>query len=76
MNQAVFVEYNITVQLYVKRWLKLTISSTIISSYLVKFIKHNKSSTAFLDEIVIIFSPFCLPGTTYIISSTNIRIEL
>ena len=31
--------------------------STLTSSYFAKFMKHNKSNTAFLHEIVIIFSP-------------------
>ena len=29
--------------------------STLISSYFAKFMKHNKSNTVFLHEIVIIF---------------------
>ena len=35
----------------------LIILSTLISSYFAKFMKHNKSNTVFLHEIVIIFSP-------------------
>ena len=34
--------------------------------------KHNKSNTAFLHEIVIIFSPIYLSGATYVISSFNL----
>ena len=33
--------------------LKLTMLSAIISPYLLKFIKHSKSDTAFLHEIII-----------------------
>ena len=56
MNQMVFVLYSGAIKLYAKRDLKLTKLSAIISPYLVKFMKHSKSNTAFLHEIVIIFS--------------------
>ena len=38
--------------------------------------KHNKSNTAFLHEIVIIFSPIYLSEATYVISSFNLMTEL
>ena len=38
--------------------------------------KYNKSSTAFLREIVIIFSPIYLSEATYVISSFNLMTEL
>ena len=49
--------------------LKLTRLSAVISPYLAKFMKHNKSNTAFLREIVIIFSPIYLSEAIYVISS-------
>ena len=50
--------------------------SALISPYLAKFMKHNKSNTAFLHEIVITFSPVYLSETTYVISSFKLRKEL
>ena len=47
----------------------LTRLPAISSPYLAKFMKHNKSITAFLREIIIIFSPIYLPKSTYVISS-------
>ena len=38
--------------------------------------KHNKWNTAFLHEIVIIFSPIYLSETTYVISSFNLMTQL
>ena len=38
--------------------------------------KHNDSNTAFLHEIVIIFSPIYLSEATYVISSFNLMAEL
>ena len=55
---------------------KLSRLSSIISSYLDKLIKHNKSNTAFLNEIVILFSLFYSTETTYVISSFTLRTEL
>ena len=46
----VFVLYSETCDL------KFTRLSALISPYLVKFMKHNKSNTASLHETVIIFS--------------------
>ena len=57
MNQIVFLLYSGTIQLQVERDLKLTRFSANISLYLAKFMKHNKSNTTFVHEIVIIFSP-------------------
>ena len=70
----VFVLYSGIIQFWAKRYLKLTRfgKSAIISLYLATFIKHNKSNTAFLHDIVIIFSPFYLSETTYVISSFNL----
>ena len=34
--------------------------------------KHNKSNTAFLLEIVIIFSPICLSEAAYVISTFSL----
>ena len=62
-----------TIQPYAGRNLKLTRLSAIISPYLATFIKHSKSNTAFLREMVIIFSPFYLLETTYVISSFNLN---
>ena len=44
----------------------------IISPYLAKFLTHNKLNAAFLHEFVIIFSPFLLLKTTYVISAFNL----
>ena len=37
---------------------------------------YNKSNTAFLHEIVIIFSKIYLSEATYVISSSNLTTEL
>ena len=55
--------------------LKLTRLSVIISSYLAKFMEHNKLYTTFVHEIVIIFSPIYSSEVTYLISSFNLRIN-
>ena len=55
MNQMVFLLYSGTIQPYAERDLKLTRLLAIISPYVAKFMKHNKSKTAFLHEIVIFF---------------------
>ena len=65
-----FVWYIGTTQLKARGDLKLTKLSAIISPYLAKFIKHNK---LLLHEMVIIFSSFYLPETTYVISSFSLR---
>ena len=52
----VFLLYSGLIQPHAERDLKLTRLLAIISSYLAKFMKHNKSKTAFLHEIVIFFS--------------------
>ena len=71
MNQIVFVLYSGTIRFQSERDLKLNIFSALISTYLAKFMKHNKSNTAFLHEIVIIFIPIYLSEATYVISSDN-----
>ena len=38
--------------------------------------KHNKSNTVFLHDIVITFSPIYLSDATYVISSLNLMTEL
>ena len=54
--------------------LKLPRMSVIICPYLANFITYNKSNTAFLHEILIIFfSRFYKSQTTYVISSFNLR---
>ena len=68
MNQMAFVLYSGTIQFQVERDLKLTRSSAVISPCLAKFMNHNKSNTAYLHEIVIIFSPIYLSEATYVIS--------
>ena len=75
MNQLVLVLYSGPIQFYAERDLKLTRFSSLISPYLSKFMKHNKSNTAFLREIVIIFSPIYLSEETYMISSFSIMAE-
>ena len=55
--------------------LKLTRLSAIISPYLTKFIKHNKSSTVFSHEIVIIFSPLFLSVRIYGISLFSLKVN-
>ena len=65
----VSVLYSGTVQFLAECDLKLTKLSALFSLYLAKFMKQNKSSTAFLhDEIVIIFSPIYLLEATYVTS--------
>ena len=56
--------------------LKLTRLLRLISPYLAKFMKRNKSNTVFLGEIVIIFSPIYLSEATYVISLFNLMTEL
>ena len=48
MNQVVFVLYSRKIQFYVERDLKLARFPAIISPYLAKSVKHNKSNAAFL----------------------------
>ena len=55
MNQMVFLLYSETIQFQAERDLKLTRLSAHISPYLAKFMKHNKSNTAFLHEIMLLF---------------------
>ena len=69
-----FTLYNGTIQLYAERNLKFTRLSTIISPYIAKFKKHNKSNTVFLHGIVITFSPIYLSEATYVISSFKVRL--
>ena len=59
------VLYGGTIQFYTERDLKLTILSALISPYLAKFMKHNKSNAAIWSEIVINFSPIYLLEATY-----------
>ena len=61
----VFVLYSGTIKLKVDRDVKLIRLSTIISPYLAKFMKHNKSNTKFVHEIVVIFCPVYLSEATY-----------
>ena len=49
--------------------LKLTRLSALISPCLTKLMKHNKSNTTFLREIVIMVSLIYLSEATYVISS-------
>ena len=63
----VFVLRSGTVQLLAERDLKLVRFSAIISPYLAKFMKHNKSNTAFVHEIVNFFSPIYLSEATYVL---------
>ena len=67
-----FVLYSGPIQFKAERDLKLTRLSALISPYLAKFVKHNKSNTAFLCEIVTIFSPIYLLEVTYVISSKSL----
>ena len=67
-----FVLYSGPIQFKAERDLKLTRLSALISPYLAKFVKHNKSNTAFLREIVTIFSPIYLLEVTYVISSKSL----
>ena len=64
----VFTLHSGTIQPKAERFLVLTRLLGIISPYLVKLIKHNKSNTALLHEIVTTFSPFCLSDTTNVIN--------
>ena len=50
MIQMVLVLNSGTIQLYAELDLKLARLSTIISLYVAKFMKHNKSNAAFLHE--------------------------
>ena len=60
MNHMMFVLCSGAIQLWRERDLKLTTLSAIASSYyLVKCMKHNKSNTALLYEVIIIFSAIC-----------------
>ena len=59
MNQVVVVLYSGTIQFWAERDLLLSKFLAFISPYLTKFMKHNKSYTAFLRKIVI-FSPIYL----------------
>ena len=72
----VFVLYSGKKQLLVELDSKLTRLPCVTSLCLAKFVKHNKSNTAFLHKIIIIFSPFYLSEATYVISSFNMRTEL
>ena len=72
MNQIEFVLHRATVQRQAERDLKLHRLSIITSPYLVKFKKHNQSNTTFLHVVLIIFSPFYLSETTYVISLFNL----
>ena len=75
----VFVLYRGTIQFYVERDWILTRLSAIISHYLTKFMKHDKSNTAFLHEIVNIFSlisAIYLSEVTYVISSFILMTKL
>ena len=76
MNQLVFVWYSGTIQPKAEHDLKLTRLSVLLLLFLAKFMKHDKSNAAFLLEIVIIFSPICLSGATYVVSSFNLMTEL
>ena len=71
MNQVVVVLYSGIIQFWAERDLLLTKLLALISPYLTKFMKHNKSYTAFLRKIVI-FSPIYLWEVTYVISSFNL----
>ena len=75
MNQVVVVLYSGTIQFWAERDLLLTKFLAFISPYLTKFMKHNKSYTAFLRKIVI-FSPIYLREVTYVIRSFNLMIKL
>ena len=59
------VLYGGTIQFYTERDLKLTTLSALISPYLAKFMKHNKSNAAIWSEIVINVSPIYLLEATY-----------
>ena len=76
VNQLVLVLYSGTIQFQAERDLKLTRLSALTCPHLVKFLKHSKSGTAFLREIVIIFAPIYLSEATYVVSSFNLMTEL
>ena len=76
MNQLVLVLYSETILFHAERDLKLARLLALISFYLAKFMRHNKSNTAFLRVIVTIFSPIYLSEATYVISSFNLMTEL
>ena len=61
--------YSGTIPFEAERDLKLTRLSALISPYLTKLMKHNKSNTTFLREIVIMVSLIYLSEATYVISS-------
>ena len=63
--------YRGTIQFQVERDLNLTRLSALISPYLANFMKHNKSNTTFLHEIVIIFSSIYFSDATYLIQSND-----
>ena len=71
MNQVLLSLVD-AIQLEAESDLKLTRLAAIISPYLSKFITHTKLNAAFLYEVVVIFSPFYLLETTYVISSFNL----
>ena len=71
----VFVLYSGTIQFLAERDLKLTRLSAIISPYLVKFMKHNKSNAAFLQDMVYVFSRIYLSEANYVICSFNLITE-
>ena len=48
----------------------------MISRYLAKFMKHDKSNTVLSRDLVIIFSPMYLSEAAYVISSFSLRTEL
>ena len=76
MNQMVFVLHNGTIQLLLESDLTFARLSAIISPYLAKFMKHEKSNAEFLYETVIIFSKMYLSEATYEISSFSLMTEL
>ena len=76
MNQVVFALYSGTIQLLAERDLKLTRLSVLLSPHSAQFMKHNKTNTAFLHEIVIIFSPIYLAEATPVIRSFKLMTEL
>ena len=62
----VFALYSGTIQFQTERDLNLTRLSAVVSPYLAKFTRHNKSNkySYMHDEIVIIFSSFYLSKST------------
>ena len=64
----VCVLYSGAIQFLAECDLKLSRLSALTSACLAKFMKHNESNTAFLPEIVIIFSPSYLSKATYVIA--------